>query len=80
MTLREVLEDSGSAEYIANGLASIKLYYHGELIEMSDKYLDYLDCEVEDDFSQSYDYDPVTGEIDFDSMYVEVELVDDVVL
>lgn len=77
MTLREVIEDSGASEYIANGWANIKLYYHGERIQMDDKY---LDCEVKDDFSPSYDFNPVTGEIDFDRMYVEIELADDVIL
>lgn len=77
MTLREVIEDSGASEYIANDWANIKLYHHGELIEMNEKY---LDCEVKEDFSPSYDIDPVTGEINFDSMYVDIELADDVVI
>lgn len=77
MTLREVIEDSGASEYIANGWANIKLYYHGELIEMTEKY---LYCEVKDDFSLSYAIDPVTGEIDFGSMYIDIELSDDVIL
>ena len=77
MTLREVIEESGASEYIANGGANIKLYYHGELIEMNKKY---LDCKVKEDFSPSYDINPETGEINFDSMYVDIELADDVIL
>ena len=77
MTLREVIEDSGASEYIANGWANIKLYYHGELIEMNEKY---LYCEVKEDFSPYYAIDPVTGEIDFGSMYIDIELSDDVIL
>lgn len=46
MTLKEVIEDSDVAEYIANSLASIKLYYHGNIITMSDKY---FDCGVKED-------------------------------
>ena len=77
MTLREMIEDSDASYYIANDWANINLYFHGELIEMNEKY---LDCEVKDDFSISYDYDHVTEEINFDSIYVDVELADDVVI
>lgn len=35
---------------------------------------------IKEDFSPSYDIDPESGEINFDSMYVDIELADDVIL
>ena len=70
MTVEEVLTNTGAAGYANRNWSNVRIYIHGVMFRMQKKY---LHCEVED-YRPEYGFDYDTGEIDFDDMYVAIDL------
>ncbi|MDY3107425.1 MAG: hypothetical protein SOW38_04160 [Succinivibrio sp.] len=70
MTVEEVLTNTGAAGYANRNWSNVRIYIHGVMFKMQKKY---LHCEVED-YRPEYGFDYDTGEIDFDDMYVAIDL------
>ena len=70
MTVEEVLTNTGASGYANKNWSNVRIYIHGVMFKMQKKY---LHCEVED-YRPEYGFDYDTGEIDFDNMYVAIDL------